>query len=425
MDSMPSNSPGRARDDALRLVVPRALLASPERWIEGGALLVRAGRIVEVLPNADRVRRRLERGVRVVELADALLTPGLVNAHAHLELSLLRGRVARGDTFSAWIGNVLRERAAAPRGFWKSGWSLGAARALATGTTLVGDIDSTGAAFEARGPRPRIRAYREVLDAFDPRRTPAAVARLAARPSRRARTSDAVSPHAPHTVSDALLDAVARRARGAPTWIGVHWAETAEEGEWLERGTGPLAALLGRSPREAGLARLARRGLLGARTALYHGNHARAEELAAIARSGATLVHCPGTHAFFTRAPVDVAAWARRGVRVALGTDSLASNDDLDLALELARLRRAAPELAPELAWDFATRSGARALGFEGRAGELRPGAFADLAVWSVDRFERRAALDALTTRAARLDGVWLAGAPVAGLPDAVRGAAW
>lgn len=425
MDAPSPITRDRAHDAAPRLLVPRALLVAPERWIDGGALLVRAGRIVEVLASARRRRRVVERGVRVVELGERLVTPGLVNAHAHLELGALRGRTARGDSFAAWIASVLRERAGAPPDSFSRAWELGAARALATGTTLVGDVDSTGAAFEARGPRPRVRAYREVLDAFDPRRTPAAVARLAARPSRRARTSDAVSPHAPHTVSDALLDAVARRARGAPTWIGVHWAETAEEGEWLERGTGPLAALLGRSPREAGLARLARRGLLGPRTALYHGNHARGQELAAIARAGATLVHCPGTHAFFARARVDVGAWARAGVRVALGTDSLASNDDLDLALELARLRRAAPELAPELAWDFATRSGARALGFEGRAGELRPGAFADLAVWSVDRFERRAALDALTTRAARLDGVWLAGAPVAGLPDAVRGAAW
>ncbi|MBK7878171.1 MAG: amidohydrolase family protein [Planctomycetes bacterium] len=426
MSASRDDAASHAADDPRRappvLVVPRALLCTPERWIEGGALLVAAGRIVEVVASPRRRVRLAARSVRRVELADAVVTPGFVNAHAHLELSGLRGRTARGASFSAWIGSVLRARGSLGADEWNAAWSLGAQRALATGTTLVADIDSTGAWSRARGPRPRLLVLRELLDAFDARRTPSVLEHLHAPGPRRARTSNGLSPHAPHTVGNTLLDAIARFAARHATRLGVHWAETPEEGDWLERGTGPFAALLGASPRQRGLARLAERGLLNERATLYHGNAARPFELDELARARATLVHCPGTHAFFGREPVDVPGWLGRGVRVALGTDSLASNDDLDLALELARLRSAYPALPPARAWELATLGGARALGAEGRAGELRAGAWADFAVWSIDRVEHAAALEALTTRAATLRSVWLAGRPV---DLGLAGAAW
>jgi cytosine/adenosine deaminase-related metal-dependent hydrolase len=267
--------------------------------------------------------------------------------------------------------------------------------------------------------------YREVLDAFDPRRTPAAIARVEAPWPKRRGCRPAWSPHAPHTTSDALLRAVGRRARETRGWIGVHWAETAEEGEWLERDRGPFRALCGPSPRASGLARLEAHGLLGPRTALYHGNAARAAELDRVARAGATLVHCPGTHLHFGRAPVDLARWRARGVRVALGTDSLASNADLDLARELVLLERTAPGLAPADAWELATRAGARALGAEGRAGEIRAGTWADFAAWELADGDARATLAALTRGGARLAATWLAGERVGGGSGTAAGPVW
>jgi len=113
-----------------------------------------------------------------------------------------------------------------------------------------------------------------------------------------------------------------------------------------------------------------------------HGNEARADERRRVARAGASLVHCPGTHAFFDRPRFAFGAWRSAGVPLALGTDSLASNRALDMRVEIAELVRAQPGLHPREAWLLATRGGARALGLSGRAGELIPGAFADFAVF-------------------------------------------
>ena len=183
----------------------------------------------------------------------------------------------------------------------------------------------------------------------------------------------------PSAERDILVAEDDARSRAAGLPVAIHWSETEEELRWLEQGEGPFAALLGPSPRRAGLVLLDHAGLLGPGLALVHANHANPDERALIAARGACVVHCPGTHAFFARAPFDVLAWLRAGVPVALGSDSLASNDHLDLRRELARLRSACPELDDHAAWDCATRHGARALGLAGRAGVLAPGAWADL----------------------------------------------
>lgn len=419
---------------AVTIFAPRALLAAPDRWLAGGALVVREGAILELAPDARRLRRRTSaREARWIELADAVLTPGLVNAHAHLELTALRGATpagARGSgtAFVAWIRAVLRARAALSPADWRASWERGAARALATGTTLVADIDSSGAWVSARTrARPRVRVLRELLDAGDAERTPAALATLAAALPRRAGVLAGWSAHAPHTVSDTLLAALAARVRShahvpvrtgarsraraaSRVHVGVHWAETRAEVEWLAHGTGPFAAVLGATPHTSGLARLAAHGLLGPHTALYHGNFPERDDPARVARAGSVLVHCPGTHAFFGRAPFDLARWERAGVAVALGTDSLASNVDLDLGRELALLRRAHPSLAPARAWDMVTRSAARAAGAADCAGELAVGAWADLCAWELPSGGRGAALEALTTGSAGLRAVWIGG---------------
>src|SRR6185295_3575235 len=189
-----------------------------------------------------------------------------------------------------------------------------------------------------------------------------------------------------------------------------HWAETPEEELWLERGAGPLAGLLRASPHARGLALLEAARLIGPRTLLVHGNEARAEERARIARAGAALVHCPGTHAFFDRPRFALGAWRRAGVTLALGTDSLASNRVLDMRAELAQLLRAQPGLHPRQAWLIGTRGGARALGLAGRAGELVPGAHADFAVYG-DAPTRASELWGLVTQPeAPIREVWIAG---------------
>jgi cytosine/adenosine deaminase-related metal-dependent hydrolase len=401
------------------VLTARAILFRPDDLVDGGGLLVRRGVIVRVLRTRAAVgRAAAAASTELVDAGDVVLTPGLVDAHSHLELSGLRGRLPRTGSFTGWIQALLRERAALDPERIAADIRAGADRLLATGTTACGDIDSGSDVARALTRHPvRMRSYREVLDANDPTRTASALRAFDAWAPRRARTARGVSPHAPYTVSDALFRALALRARRKKLAVAIHWAETEEESRWLEHGDGPMSALLAQSPRTRGLDAIDACGLLGARTALVHGNHPGVDDRRRIAASGAVLVHCPGTHAFFARESFDLRAWFDAGVEVALGTDSLASNADLDMRREMQLLRAAHPWLAPARAWDMATRSAARALGFVGRAGELVPGAWADVCAHETPEHGRgsdaaRAAslLEALTSGAAKLRAVWIGG---------------
>jgi cytosine/adenosine deaminase-related metal-dependent hydrolase len=395
------------------LFAARALLPGPGDWIEDGGMLVAGGRIARVLRSRAAVRRAAS-GAAIFDLGDCLLAPGLVNAHAHLELSLLQGALPRGD-FIAWIRALIASRERLSSADLERAVSLGAARLVQTGTTSVGDIDSTGACARLAAKLPlRTRVFREVLDGGDPARTAAALARVARALPRRRRVAEGISPHAPHTVSEELLRRVHELARARSLQIAVHWSETMEEREWLERGRGPFADLLvPRGSARSGLDLLDAASLLSRRTALIHGNHPRRGELERLARAGAVVVHCPGTHAFFDRESFPWRSYRKAGVRVALGTDSLASNTDLDLRAEMRLAREAASWLDPSEVFAMATTEGARALGLGGDVGELSGGACADFVAHASVPRTAREALESLTYGATSVVGAWVGGVRV------------
>ena len=231
------------------------------------------------------------------------------------------------------------------------------------------------AALGRGGARPRLRVYREVLDAWDPGRTEAALERLREPLVEGERLLEGYSPHAPFTTSAELLAGVAARVRRRPRPLAVHWSESPEELEWLEEGRGGFAPFLGPGPGVRGLDLLEAAGLLGPDLALVHGNLPRPGEIERIASAGAAVVHCPGTHRFFDRPPFPLERYRRAGVPVALGTDSLASNQDLDLRQEARLLLEGRPELSPIEVLGMATEGGARALGLVGEVGCLESGA--------------------------------------------------
>lgn len=338
----------------------------------GGGLLLRGGCVHTVLREArelDALQRSL--GLEARDASDCVVAPALVNAHAHLELGALRGELGPGADFSAWIRQLIGARAALRPQALQAGLELAARELLRSGTSLVADIDSLG--LEDPGlPLRRVR-YVEVLDAQDPARSPAALARAQGQPH--------IAPHAPYTLRVATLQELGRLAAAQASWLSIHWAETPEEEHYLEACTGPFAKLLPPSAGGRGLERLEAAGLLGPRTMLVHGNAATPAERARVAASGATLVHCPGTHRWFDRPRFAWEEWQAAGVALALGTDSLASNTGSSMRQELAWLRQDQPQLDPWRVHAAATLGGARALGEEGRSGCLSAGANADALV--------------------------------------------
>lgn len=368
-------------------VLARGVLLRASRFPEyrpGAGLRLRAGRV-------HAVTRALPRGGAdevLLDLSDLVLVPGLVNAHAHLELGGLRGALPGDQGFGAWVGALMRERDARADALGADA-AEGLRASLRAGVTTVGDIATTDAVEEhfassgGPGPVPRVRLYREALDAWDPARTAGALERAARPWPDHPQLHPGLSPHAPFTVSAALLEGLARAHPRLPR--AVHWSETAEEVEWLAAGTGPWAEVLGASPRTSGLELLERAGVLGPGTTLVHANEATDAELDRVAEAGAPVVHCPGTHAFFGRDPHTVRALEREDLSLAVGTDSLASNDTLDLMVELRRMAEYGLGFEPLHLLELATVGGARAVGLSEVVGSLAPGHAADAVALAVD----------------------------------------
>ena len=319
------------------------------------------------------------------DLGDVALLPGLVNAHTHLELAWMAGRIAPADSMPQWVGWLLDLRAAPPPAARAAAAERDAAAAMAAaGTVLAGDISNT-----LSSPGPLAAAglggvvFHEVVgfntadpathvrDAWD---------RVDAQPARPG-IDFSVAAHAPYSTSSGVFREVARRAREAP--LTVHLAESAEEVEFLHTGRGPFRELLERRgvwtegwepPRCAPVEYLERLGYLQPGLLVVHGVHLVDDDLEQLREAGAVLVACPRSNALVGAGLPRLAHFYASDVPVAIGTDSLASVGSLSVFDEMAEMRRIAPDVAAAAILDSATRVGAEALGFGADFGTLARG---------------------------------------------------
>jgi cytosine/adenosine deaminase-related metal-dependent hydrolase len=395
-----------SRRPANRILLFRApfVVIDAGRVVADGAVAVRDGRVIAAGP-ARAVARRT--GLPARDAGDVVLVPGLVNAHVHLELSALRGRLRPSADFAAWVRAQLGLLAGWTRGDFVRSYRRGVRLALAAGTTAVGDVCRRSFLFrEALRSPLRTVHHVEVIEPdpgrWEPALRDAALELQLAEVIGRAHPGSpapcaGLSPHAPFTVSPPLYRALHRLARVRHCPLQTHLAETRAELEFLGRGTGAMRDLLtgagrplpfDRAPGLSPVAHLERLGVLRPPLVAVHANHLTREDIAALARRRVAVVFCPRSHAFFRHEPHPVRALRRAGVPVALGTDSLASNADLDLRAEM---REAVGRcgLRPAEAWDMATAAGARALVLGAGAGTLREGAPADLVMLSRPRGDR------------------------------------
>jgi cytosine/adenosine deaminase-related metal-dependent hydrolase len=346
--------------------------------LERGVVVVQGERIQTVEP---RGRRTAD-----LDLGNAALLPGLVNAHTHLDLSGLRGQAPPTPDFPRWLKAVVRHRRGQTREQVEQDVRVGLAECLARGTTLVGDVSGQGLSWPVLAEAPlRAVVFHEILG-LPPER-----ARLAWDGFRAwLRTHPAtptcrpgVSPHAPYSVRAALFRTAASFARRHHLPVTTHLAETPAELQLLREGSGPLREFLeevgvwdpaGLVPAADEVLRLNR---AVPNILLAHGNYLDAR---APIPPGGTIVYCPRTHAAFGHAPHPFLGQGPAGpVRVALGTDSLASNPDLDVLGEARFIHQNHPDIAGGWLLRLATLAGAEALGWQGETGSLCPGKSADL----------------------------------------------
>ncbi len=375
----------------------RFVVTRPGSVVERREVRIEATRIAAVVPR----ERFPSGGPCVLDFGDAAILPGLVNAHVHLELSGLRGRVPRGAGFTDW----LRQLIAAMKTHTAEGLEADAARgiheAIRSGTTALGEISSHGCSLKPLAlSRVRAVVFEEVLGlskgALESARSTLA-RRLEATYGKAELARRGITPHAPYSVSPDLFRWCVAEARRLGLPLAVHVAETPEEIEFLRTGDGPFRALLeelgaladgfeppGCSPIEY----MKRLGVLDAdRPALLiHANHLSNADVALVRDSRAAVVYCPRSHRFFGHEGHPYRTLMRAGVPVALGTDSLASNDSLDLLAEMRAVAALddAPPACEILA--MATTAGAIALSTKGTSGAVEPGRDADLTVVSLPR---------------------------------------
>ncbi|HBH50944.1 MAG TPA: chlorohydrolase [Planctomycetaceae bacterium] len=347
------------------------------------------------------------------DLGNTALIPGLVNAHTHLELSDCPVPLTPLQPFTTWIERLLQHRRtrSVPAGVdgraEPTPLHRGANECRATGTTLVGDIVDAGWQPEDLPEgSPVMVAFREFLG-LSPGRIPDILAAaegylqsVSRQQLRRAnpamvvghtgRCIPGLSPHAPYSVHPELLTGLVDLACRWRVPLAMHVAETQAERQLLAGQGGELAEFLKRlgvwNPEPFRgewevfdiLQELAR----GPRGLVVHGNYLAERERAFLADCPQlSVVYCPRTHAQFGHVSHPWRDLLRRGVNVALGTDSRASNPDLSLWGELQYLRVVCPDVAPEQLLDLGTRRGARALGLESVTGRLEAGCRADLAL--------------------------------------------
>ncbi len=385
--------------------------------LEDTAVAVRDGVIVGIGPRSEM--RADWQPARTVSRPDAVLIPGLVNAHTHNPMTLLRG-IADDLPLMTWLQEHIWPVEAAVIGpqFVADGTRLAIAEMLRGGTTCANENyffpDVQAQVYAGHGFRALVGAV--IID-FPTAWASSSDEYFAKAEGLRAQWQGhdligvALAPHAPYTVCDANFERVAAMSAQHNLRVHLHTHETAQEvsDSIRDHGVRPLA-------------RLQRLGLVNERLIAVHMTQLTGEEIALCAEHGVHVVHCPESNLKLASGFCPACALARAGVNLAIGTDGCASNNDLDMFSE----NRTAAILAKAVANDAtaldaastlraATLGGATALGFADRIGSIEVGKQADLVCVDLGQLETQPLHNVISqlvyaTGRHQVSDVWIAG---------------
>ena len=366
-----------------RIVLP---ISGPP--IENGAVAIDGNRIVAV---GDASGVMSANPAPVLDLGDVVLMPGLINAHCHLDYSMLRHAIDPQKNFTAWVRRINAVKRSLDDEDYLAAIAKGFAESKRWGTTTIGNIESFPELMLRLPPSPlRTWWFHEMIDIRHRLPTERALAGALSFFAARTRPLDffGLSPHAPYTASATLYRLAHECAGQLAMPLTTHVAESRDELEMFRDGAGPLFEFLdglqrpmadcgGHSP----FTYLWRSGSIDASWILVHMNELTDEDFALLASlprgGGPHIVHCPGSHRYFGHTPFQYRRLHDLGVNICVATDSLASTTSLSLFDEMRGLHATNPWLTPEQLLQTVTVNPARALGLEG--GKIAPGALADL----------------------------------------------
>lgn len=361
--------------------------------IKDGWVMVNGGRIVAL------GRRAANDSTKGIELGDVAVMPGLVNAHTHLELSYLRDQVPPSSSFTSWARQIIAERRKShPMKDPVVADAIDAAidELLRCGTSVVGEITNTlFTTFDKLAKSPLAGVVFWELIGFNLGEEPdfdaivhQALEDLGELP-RTDRIRGSLAAHAPYSVAPLYFRAIKKAVDRMPfVPSSVHLAENVEEVELMKTGGGPWKTLMKdigswnhawTAPGVGPVQYLDNMKFIDSRLLVVHGVQMTPADLVLLRERGATLVTCPRSNAHTGAGVPPIVEFYQSGVRVAIGTDSLASSPDLNVFAEIATLHALAPAVPATALLESATIQGARALGFDADYGTIEPGKLARL----------------------------------------------
>jgi len=365
-------------------------------FIENGAIVVNRGAILAV-GTEDDVKKRFS-SHRVIRLQNAVLMPGLVNLHSHLELPPLLDRVC-AKTFPDWIINLIRAKQSLSNRDYQSATSININALIQTGTTTVGEICTHGvspALLKQSGLRAVV--FHEIINMGsgirEQERSTFKVQGSNERQTGLIRCG--ISPHSPYTVSEPVLRDIKMLTNKRHLRIAMHIAESKDEIRLLQRKKNGLEEIyrlagwdLDWAPRgDSSIEYLKGIGFLSPNLLAVHAVQVSDADIEIINKSNVSVAHCPRSNKETRVGKMPLKKFLDAGVIVGLGTDSLASSPSLNMWDEMRyayQIHRRSGVSAEEI-FRLATINGAKALGLDKEIGSLEPGKKADMIAVSLPR---------------------------------------
>lgn len=368
-----------------RVVVP--MVGEP---IDNGAIAIVGNEIAGVGCFKEVKADHGSDGGDVLDLGEQILLPGLINAHCHLDYTLLRGQIPPQKSFTDWIRAINERKAAFSEEDYVASINAGLAEIQKFGTTTALNLEAFPRLLPQISP-PLLRVWwcAEMIDV----RERVSVHEVSENLHGWFETHPkwlggfGLAPHAPFTASAQLFSAASEISGKHRVPITTHVAESREEMQMFRDARGPLFDFLksiGRQMDDCGghtpLWSLIHDQVLDERWIIAHLNELTEDDFDLLARSNRFhIAHCPRSHSFFGHAPFELRRLRALGFNICLGTDSLASNSSLSLFSEMRELLRKQPWISPREVLEMVTVNAAHAIGQGGMLGEVSPGSRADL----------------------------------------------
>ncbi|MDG1928232.1 MAG: amidohydrolase family protein [Nitrospinaceae bacterium] len=350
----------------------RVLLTQCSEPVENGELIIEGGDILEISPQASKVNTEY-----TLDLSDHLLMPGFVNAHSHLSLTALENKLSPSKNFACWIRDLIILNTALKDEERIGGIQKGASEMKSSGVTGLADYVADSVLLDSIGSLGfRSVLFLEIIGFQDKKAEGLAKEVERIFKSHGSIWTLGIAPHAPYSVSKKLFHQLDQLSKKYGCLLSTHLAETDEESQFIEKGEGPLVDLLKdrkafdanwKAPATSPVRYLKSFGALNEMVAV-HCNFIDGDTDAVKA-----AVFCPKSTHWFGRSNIlPVRKMLDDGVPVALGTDSMASNDSLNFLEEIRMADKLLPEVSRKEILKMATRFGAEILRLP--CGKIEPG---------------------------------------------------